>query len=293
MAMRNPTGRANYEPNSWGGKDGGPREDPRVGFVSAAIGESGDRQRVRSETFADHYSQARQFYISQTAVEQMHIEQALVFELSKVGTVAVRERVVAHLRNIDRDLARNVAAGLRIDPLPKAAVPARKPVDLPESPALSILRNAPDSFAGRKLGVLVTDGVDAKRLVALRRALRKEGADIAIVAPRIGGVSASDGTWVAADEKIDGGPSVVFDAVAVLASRDGIGELLAKPEARDFVADAFAHCKFVAFDEAAWPLFEKAGIADEVDDGVIGLEKPADAAAFVKACRALRFWERA
>ncbi len=82
MAMHNPTTRANYEPNSWGAQ-GGPRETPQ-GYHSYPAQESGPKGRVRSESFADHYSQARQFYVSQTPVEQDHMTSALVFELSKV-----------------------------------------------------------------------------------------------------------------------------------------------------------------------------------------------------------------
>jgi catalase len=53
----------------------------------------GDKRRIRSETFADHYSQARQFYLSQTPVEQSHIAAAFTFELSKVETPAIRARM--------------------------------------------------------------------------------------------------------------------------------------------------------------------------------------------------------
>ena len=91
MAMRNPKGRANYEPNSWGGDEGGPREDPANGFRTFPAEAGGAKRRLRAETFADHYSQARQFYISQTEVEQRHIADALVFELSKVERADIRD----------------------------------------------------------------------------------------------------------------------------------------------------------------------------------------------------------
>ena len=84
MAMGNPTGRVNYEPNSWDGGAAGPRESPEKGFHSYPAAEEGAKLRIRSESFADHYSQARQFYISQTETEQQHIADALIFELSKV-----------------------------------------------------------------------------------------------------------------------------------------------------------------------------------------------------------------
>jgi catalase len=114
MAMRNPKGRANYEPNSWGATQGGPREDPVRGFSSFADVADGPKQRVRSESFADHYSQARQFLISQTPIEQKHIGDALVFELSKVERPDIRARTVSHLLNVDADLAARVADGLGI-----------------------------------------------------------------------------------------------------------------------------------------------------------------------------------
>ena len=86
---------------------------------------------------------------------------------------------------------------------------------------MSILGNAPGTFKGRKLGVLVSDGVDAGLLQAVQAAFKQEGAVVKLVAPMVGGVEASDGSWITADEKIDGGPSVVFDAVAVLLSDAG------------------------------------------------------------------------
>jgi catalase len=294
MAFINPKGRANYEPNSWGGAEGGPREAPAQGFRSFAADENGIKQRVRSETFADHYSQARQFYISQTDIEQQHIADAFVFELSKVETPEIRARVVAHLLNVDEVLAKNVADGLRLKQLPEpaqAARPTRK--DLKKSPALSILLNAKDSFAGRKLGVLVTDGVDAKQLSALQGAVTGAGAVLKIIAPQVGGVKASDGSWVDADEKIDGGPSVVFDAVALLMSEAGAKLLVNESTARDFVADAFAHMKFIAYTKAALPLLEKAGVPRQLDNGCMELGKPDDATTFIKACGKLRFWARA
>jgi catalase len=172
----------NYEPNSWGV---GPRESPERGYQSYPARESGEKLRVRAELFADHYSQARQFYASQTPVEQTHIKDAFVFELSKVETPVIRARMVSHLRNVDEGLARMVAEGLGL-PLPEAAPPARPVVgNLPPSPALSIVRNGPKSFKGRKVGVLVTDGVDAGLLAALEEAALAEGAMVELVAPTV------------------------------------------------------------------------------------------------------------
>ena len=100
-------------------------------------------RRVRPETFADHYSQARQFYVSQTPVERAHIAKAFVFQLGKCEQVPIRLRMVANLRNVDDGLAASVAAGLGLDELPAASRAARPPItDLPPSGALSIIETA-------------------------------------------------------------------------------------------------------------------------------------------------------
>ncbi len=293
MAVRNPVTRANYEPNSWSPEQGGPREDPANGFRSFPSDDGGAKRRVRAELFADHYSQARQFYVSQMPVEQMHIRDAFVFELSKCERAEIRVRMIAGLRNVDQELARGVADGVGLAQLPDASPPARQPVgDLAPSPALSILRNGPDSLAGRKLGVLVSDGTDAQLLEALLSAADQEGLTVELVAPAVGGFRSSDGSTREADQQIDGGPSVLYDAVVLLPSADGATTLAAKPAARDFVSDAYAHAKFIGCGRDAAALIERAGLSPGMDDGMIEIGDAADVGRFLSCCHALRFWER-
>ncbi|MGB3448838.1 MAG: catalase [Xanthobacteraceae bacterium] len=290
MAMRNPVGRTNYEPNSF---DDGPREDPQRGFRSFADLEQGPKVRLRAESFADHYSQARQFFISQTGTEQRHIAMALTFELSKVETPVIRERMVAHLLNIDEGLAETVADKLGIQTLPQPADAAVAPrEDLEPSPALSIIENGPESFAGRKVGVLVSPGADAALLKKLMAAIKKEGAVTEIIAPKVGGAEAADGSWIEAHHMIDGGPSVLFDAVVLLLSLEGAERLTGEAAARDFVADAFAHCKFIGFTADAIPLLQKAGVDPEADEGLVALDGAKSIVGFIESCRKLRLWSR-
>lgn len=291
MAMRNPKGRANYEPNSWE-EDGGPRENPEIGFVSHPEEVEGTKQRIRSETFADHYSQARQFWISQTDTERRHIAAGFTFELSKCQHEKIRLRMLGHLMNVHDDLANMVAKGLGVSDMPEPARPARAPItDLPPSDALSILKNGPSSFAGRKLGLYICDGADAELVGALENAFKAEGATVVIVAPHIQGATLSDGSQKPAAEKIDGGPSVVFDAVALVLS-DKEGKTLAQNKpSQDFVSDAFAHAKFIAWTDAAMSLLKAAGVADKLDDGCIAIGS-GNVDAFVERCRDLRFWSR-
>jgi catalase len=289
MAMVNPKGRVNYEPNSWGG----PRENPSKGFSSYPAAEQGSKMRTRPESFADHYSQARQFYISQTPTEQSHMVDALIFELSKVEKPSIRERMVAHLENIDQDFAHKVANGLGMKILPPPAKAARPTkMDLAPSPELSILKNGPKSFKDRKLGILVSDGIDAKVLAGLRAAAVSDGADVAIIAPTIGGVDASDGSHINADYKINGGPSVLFDAVAVIVSPEGAAAFSTEPTAKDFISDAYSHLKFIAYNSDAVPLLAKAGVSSAGDEGLVELKDAKDAMSFLDLCKNLRLWSR-
>jgi catalase len=246
-----------------------------------------------SESFADHYSQARQFYISQTTIEQTHIADSFAFELSKVERPDIRARMVSHLMNVDDGLAAKVAKGLGLKEMPvkaDAAKPTR--TDLKPSKALSILLNVHETFEGRKVGMLVTDGVDSEVVAAVKKALDKEGATYEFIAPTIAGVKASDGSIIPANQKIGGGPSVLYDAVALLVSKDGANMLANDPAARDFAADAFAHSKFIGYSEAAKPFLLKVLGADNFDDGFIAIGNAKDTAKFIQECRKLRFWGR-
>jgi catalase len=201
--------------------------------------------------------------------------------------------MVANLRNVDESFARRVAEALRLDPYPEAATPARPPItDLPPSPALSIVANGPETFAGRKFGVLMTDGIDAALLETLRKVATSEGALVELIAPWIGGVLTSDGALIPAHQHVAGGPSVLYDAVAILASAEGAIALASDPAAKDFVTDAHAHGKFIAYDPAAMPLLEAAGVAGELDEGYVALEGRRAVTDFIERCRSVRYWER-
>ncbi len=109
----------------------------------------------------------------------------------------------------------------------------------------------------------------------------------------VGGVQSRAGSWIPATEKIGGGPSVLYDAVAILPGKDAEESLAKSPAARDFANDAFAHLKFIAYTSPALTLFEKCGLAANLDGGCVSLSKELDVSKFVKLCTALRFWDRA
>ncbi|MBY8823293.1 catalase [Sphingomonas colocasiae] len=282
-----PTGRANYEPNSLAeaGEASGPRACPETGFASftanAERNDPAQKLRVRAELFADHYSQARLFYRSQTGNEQAHIASALVFELSKVQLGHVRARVVSRLRNIDEDLARRVAQGLAID-LPDKAKAAKAPIDMPPSDALSIQKQARDTLEGRKVGILFAEGSDKASIDTLKAAIEKAGGSVFLVAPKVGGIKVKGGT-LKADGQLAGSPSVLFDAIASVLMPEAAEALSKQGAAVQWFMDAYGHCKTIAHCKGTQALLDKANV--EPDDGVVRIED------FIKT-GAKRHWAR-
>ena len=283
MQMQRPKGRVAYEPSTLAPDSA--RESAR-GFRSMPAMESGERGRVRPETFADHYSQARLFYRSQVPAEQAHMASALVFELSKVDTLAIRQAMVGHLLNIDKDLAQRVSNGLALPALP-AAVPALKPaINMEQSPALQTIGKAKPTLKGRCVAVLVNDGSNGVTVSALRNAIVGAGARVKIVAPKIGGVTLADGSHLDADGQLAGNSSVLFDAIAVMLSSDGAKALQKEGAAIDFVRDAFSHLKAIAHDEGGQALLVKAGATPDA-----GIILATDTKGFINAAMT-RQWSR-
>jgi catalase len=288
-----PTGRANYEPNSLAqaGETGGPRACPETGFSSFSANDErndgGQKLRIRAETFADHYSQARLFYTSQTANEQAHMASALVFELSKVTIAPIRTRVISRLRNIDEDLAKRVAAGLAMD-LPPKAKAAREPVAMKVSDALSIQKQsvgvtAKQSLNGRCVGILFAEGSDKAAIMDLKGEIEAAGGRVKLVAPKIGDTPVKGGT-LKADGQLAGTPSAVFDAVIAILMPDAAAELAKDVGAVAWFADANYHCKTIAACNGTREhLLPRANVS--IDAGV---PKPED---FMKV-GAVRHWDR-
>jgi len=283
MQMAQATGRVAYEPNSL--SDHSPREAVR-GFHSAAVTGDGEKSRLRPESFADHYSQARLFYMSQGAVEQAHIAAALVFELSKVEHPHIRQAIVGHLRHIEEALARRVADGLGLDTLPKAPAAGAPVKELALSPALQLIGKMKDTLMGRTIGILIADGSDGKAVRKIKKAATQAGANVKIIAPKIGGARLLDGSLLVAHGQLAGSPSVLFDAVAIILSREAAKTLSKETAAIDFVRDAFAHLKALAVDPGGEALLKMANVVHDA-----GVVKSSQLDAFIAAAQT-RQWAR-
>ena len=267
-----PRGRVSYEPNSLGG--GCPFQAGAKGFVSFPQPMQEDKVRGKPEKFADHYTQATLFYNSQTEWEQNHIVGALRFELSKLTVPAIRERMIASLRNVHEDLAAQVAEGLGMD-LPDALPRVLENPATPEvtlSPALSLTALPGEvGVRTRKVAILVADGIDGDSVTRLHSALVDAGAVPRFVGPRLGKFKSAKGKAIEADASMENSPSVLFDALILPDGEAGVKALDGFGQTKEFVTNQYRHCKTILALGASRTLLKSAGIPTARDDGDGGL----------------------
>jgi len=270
-----PRGRVSYEPNSLAG--GCPfQAGAAQGFTSVAARQRGsDEQakvRAKPELFAEHYNQARLFFDSQSPAEQAHIAAAFRFELSKVTVPAIRERMLSSLRNASEELTAKIADGLNM-PLPPAMPLAIEQAPEPEvrkSPSLSLLARPGDgSIAGRKVVILVADGVNGQGVSEVHAALFARGAVPRFAAPRIGPVQTADGVAVEADVSLENEPGFLFDALVVPDGEEAIRALGRDAHVYEFIRDQFRHCKPILALGAGVSLLRGAGLGPALEPDVM------------------------
>ncbi|QDU96928.1 catalase [Lignipirellula cremea] len=284
-----PTGRVANEPNTL--DDGSPRENPTAGFQSYAAAESGDKLRIRPESFADHYTQARLFWKSMMEVEQRHIVGGFAFELGKCQEAKIRTRMLGHLQNIDEKLCKQVAEKLGMAGQGDKIKPAVAVGDPEPSKPLSQYSVAPPSLQGKKIGLLTTTGLDSELYNSLLDAAGKEGATVAVIAPHKGPIQTSGGKEVQPDDFLAGAPSALFDCVILAPAANKVDALASEAAAIDWLRDAFAHLKVIGFTAAAAKLFEKAHVDPQADDGIVDLDSK-DLSAWIKQAKRHRIWDR-
>ncbi|MGA9770686.1 MAG: catalase HPII [Blastocatellia bacterium] len=312
------SGRVSYEPNTLGGGCPFQAKMSEGGFASYAEKIDASKVRGRSESFFDHFSQAQLFYNSQSEPEKNHIVNALRFELGKVETPAIRERMVFVLAQVDKTLASRVAEGLGIsvpakldaplnqsipaDANVKQYQPKRVSKEVGASPALSMANTVKDTIKTRKIAVLAADGFDDAEFAAMKKALTSAGAQIKVIAPRQGFLKGASGEEVKIDFSFLTSSSVLFDAVYIPGGEKSVEALKREAAAIHFVNEAYKHCKAIAATGAGVALLEASyvrtvekasGKGNVIDDGgVITGQAGKVATEFIKAIAQHRNWSR-
>ncbi|UMQ43412.1 catalase [Chryseobacterium sp. Y16C] len=303
-------GKVSYEPNSIGGGCPFQAMMKEGGFTSQEERVSGKKVRERSKSFVDHYSQAKLFYNSQSTPEKFHLQNALIFELSKVTIPEIRERLVGQLVYIDKFLAWRVAEKIGVEvkelDFPNQSLPAdANPINLqseekePEvkiSEALSMQNTIKNTIKGRKIGFIVAGGVDAGTSNEVKTKLEEKGATVELIAPSLASLRTSDGSTLIPKHSLTSTASVCFDALYIAGGEDAVKELLI-PENKHlvlyFINEAYKHCKAIYFDEGTLPLYMNSNVGARAheDPAIITWEDKNGAEKFINAIAKHRVWE--
>lgn len=229
------------------------------GFQSYPQQVSGPKVRERSESFGDHFGQARLFWNSMTPPEKEHIVKALQFELSKVETREVRQRMIGHLTKINDVMGAQIARALgettqspatpggsadaaeEIAALADAMSPTSASGGILQTSGLSLLHGQPGSAKGRKVAILAADGVDAAQVEAIQSALKAQGAMGEVVGTHLGMLG-----LVEAKKTFANTASVLYDAIFVPGGAPSVAALRLQGDAALFIDEAFKHGKPVA-----------------------------------------------
>ena len=255
-------GKVSYDPNSLGGGCPFQAKMSEGGFHSYEERIDAKKVRARSASFHDHFSQATLFWNSQSDTEKTHIVKAFQFELGNLETVAIRERMVGILTQVDATLAKRVADGLGLevpikpeepinhsygaDTDPKSVQPTKVNSSLEKSAALSMANTVKDTIKSRQIAFLAADGVNGEALNAMKKSLEAEGAMVKIVAPHNGTIKTAKGQAIKVDKTFMHTASVLFDAVFVPGGQASVAALKEEMDAIHFVNEAFKHCKAIA-----------------------------------------------
>jgi catalase len=297
-----PRGRVAYEPNSLGG--GCPFQAGMQGFRSFPQPVEQDKVRGKPEKFAEHYNQATLFWNSQSDAEKLHIIRAYRFELTKVQVLAVRQRVVAQLRNVAEELAQAVADGLGFTELPPPLplVLKRAPkAETTRSKALSLLaRPGEGGIRTRRIAILVADGLNPEIATRLHADLTAQGAVPRFVGIQLGVVQGAGAPPLPVEISMETAPSPVWDAVIVPDGDEATSTLSKSGHALEFLKDQYRHCKPILLIGSGVKLLAAAGIPAKLesgakDPGLLQAEAnrvEAGLAAFVDALARHRHFER-
>lgn len=312
-------GKTSYGPNGIAANDPQQAKAAEGGFVSYNERIDAKKIRARSRSFFDHFSQARLFFNSQSEAEKNHLIDALSFELGKVKTVAIRERMLGLLNHVDKGLAAAVAyaLGLHVPTVPLAELngsipadadpadytPEQKEGEVAKSEALSMAGTPKDSIATRKIAILAADGVDGKSLSTVKDALVGQGAIVHIIAPRLGTILSQDDQQIDVDESFLTAASVLYDAVYLPGGTNSSATLKAEANAVHFLNEAFKHCKAIAADATAIQVLEATYFYKKLPDeysqetvlreGIIVSDNLSSSVElFIKMIAQHRFWDR-
>lgn len=296
------TGVAPYKPNSLDGGCPFFAGVPEGGYVEVpAPVAAAQKVREAPESFADHFTQPRMFWLSLSPVEREHTIDGFVFELGKCYEQAVKERTLRALAEIDPYLCERVAEGLGL-PAPE---PARELPDVPPSPALSQVGSI-WPVKGRVVGIVADDSADLDEVRFLRSAVFNGDMVPLIIAPTGGELGADTDDPLTVQRSFVTGRSVELDALILVSAPAPGGDAFATRDAKAWsgadasvdprvelmLTEAYRHAKPLGALTAARSAFDSARIPTRAPGVVIDDDVEALFRGVVDLLHQHRIWER-
>lgn len=319
-------GKVNYFPNSLGGGNPKMASEKEGGYVHYQEKVDGNKIRTRSESFKDFFSQATLFWNSMSDPEKKHIVEAAHFELGKVDSKEVRQRMVDEIfNNISHELATRVAMGIGITPPSNKVVSKIKDVvenasdkvthavtrgkTVEDAPSVSIERSKKaETIKSRKIAILIDEGFNFQQVKAIKEALKEQGASSKVVSMFRNNLKSEEGEELEVDKSHITTASIMYDAVFIPGGKGSIEKLKNQGDPIHFINEAFKHCKAIGAINEGVDLFDESSIkgvkiADEnnkgnvmEDKGVVTARDTSDysglAKAFIQAIAKHRHWNR-
>ncbi|MFJ7752658.1 catalase [Peribacillus muralis] len=283
-------GPVSYHKNSLAGNSPVPASEAEGGYAHYQEKVDGRKVRQRSESFKDHYSQAKLFWNSMTEVEKEHIIAAFHFEVGKVKSKDVQQQVVEMFSNVDLELAEAIAKGVGANP------PSNKNEVETEltSPALSQELMKVKTAATRKVAILAADGFNGTEVNQVLESFKAAGITAEIVSINRGMITSATEQQVEVDQTFLTADSVLYDAVYVAGGQESVDALKASKNSIFFVNEAYNHFKAIGAGKEGAEILTKAGIGSfDPNAGVVAIADEKSGTAFIEAIAKHRHWIRA
>lgn len=238
-----------------------------------------------SESFNDHFSQARLFWNSMSQVEQQDLIKCFSYHLGKVKSPSVRQQTVDMFVNVDETMATTLADNIGAD-RPEGTHVA---VD-DASPALSIA-NTTYSAETQTTGVLIGDGFDDEEVRGTIDGLKAEGVFVHVISDKLGVVTGANGMELPVDATFITTHPTLFDAYYVVGGTSQ-NQTMFDEQVKEYLRKAYQFFKPIG---VATTGTQYAQLLDDSRNlvGVVMADQESQfGTRFVEAIATQRFWDR-
>lgn len=278
-------GQVSYHKNSMAGNTPSTSKENEGAYVHYEEKVEGRKIQARSDSFKDHFSQARLFWNSMTSPEKQHIIEAFSFEVGKVKNNDVKQQVVNMFAHVDKNLATIVADAVGVEAPDVDEVSEVKQA----SPALS-QESTPKLAKTRKIGVLIGNGFIGEEVKRTINALLEEGVVVDIISEKLGHLRGDNELGVEVDETFLTVHLVLYDGLYIVGGEVG-NQKKFENDIVNFINEAYEHYKPIGIATTGKSLFEKSN--GQTGPGIVSNSETSNFdKLFIEATAVHRHWDR-